>query len=394
MRYPQWLFTILAMVLLTGEAVAQVDAPNPVMSHYRAYRQALAAGNLAAAESEAAAALEASVARDGDGGNTATLAINLAQARLALGRRNEAYDPALRAFNIASVGGSNVDPLMARLVLGRTQLTSDRESDGRPLLEDAIAQARTRPELRAETYAAAADLGRWLLAREQYVGALDAWTVAEELADTAEGDTAYARAEARLGKAAAQMARAMIGVIREQARPTDTRITTNAYSAFRDADEALAEAQALMAPYAHIPAEGGGLTLGQRTYAHVLAWRRLGRAFLQSRGLRPLPDFEMNTTAGIDPRQLCRMTIVAEPRPNFPPSASSIFAVGAVVVRFNVNEQGETTGVDIAASIPERWFREALERVTPQWRVERTGESPADCRYPPVFYQTWMFYFR
>jgi TonB family protein len=394
MRCSQWVFALVAAALLAGEANAQTT--NPVTAHYRAYRDALAAGNMTLAEAEATAAFDASAARDGDGGNTAVLAVNLAQARLSLGRRDDAYAPALRAYNIASAGGSNVDPLMASLVLGRTELTAERESEGRDRLEDAVREARTREDLRADTYAAAADLGRWLFAREQYIGALDAWTVAGELVDAAEGDTAYARTEARLGAAAAQMARAMAAVIREQARPTDTRMNTNAYAPFRDADEALAEAQALMAPYAYVAAEDGGLTLGQRTYAHAIAWRTMGRAFLQSRGQRPLPALDINTqgAGAADARPVCQMTIVAEERPNFPPGASSAFAVGAAVVRFTVDEQGQTTDVDVAASVPERWFREAVERVAPQWRLERDPASPADCRYQPVMYQTWMFYFR
>src|SRR5262249_58511725 len=117
MRHVRWLFVVLAWGHLTSEAVAQSGAPNPITSHYRAYREALATGNLAAAEVEAAAALDASAARDGDGGNTAVLAINLAQTRLSLGRRNEAYEPASRAFKIATAGGSDADPLMPRPAL-------------------------------------------------------------------------------------------------------------------------------------------------------------------------------------------------------------------------------------------------------------------------------------
>lgn len=392
------LFALVASLFFAAEASAQSDAAaaNPVTAHYRAYRQALSAGNLAVAETEAEAALEASIARDGDGGNTAVLAINLAQARLMRGRRDEAYEPALRAFNIASAGNPGLDPLMARLVLGRAQLTQEREEAGRAMLESAIREGRARSDMHAETYMAAADLGRWLFAREQYIRALDAWTIATELADAAEGDTAFASAEARLGAAAARMVRAMDAVVREQARPSDTRLNTNAYAPFREADEALGRAQALMAPYAHISTGEPGLTLGQRTYANALAWRTLARAFLQTRGHRPLPDFDMNARieSDQDPRPFCEMSIVSEPRPVFPPGARTAFAVGAAIVRFNINEQGQTTSVDVAASLPDRWFREALERVTPQWRLERSPDSPADCRYQPVMYQSWMFYFR
>lgn len=394
MRYREWLCALAFVFLMTGEAVAQTGSPNPVTAHYRAYREALAAGNAVAAESAASAALEASIARDGDGGNTAVLAINLAQARLTLGRRGAAYEPALRAFNIASAGSSNVDPLMARLVLGRTELTAEHEAQGRERLERAIPEGRARPDMHTETYAAAVDLGRWFFSRELYVGALDAWTTAGDLAADAQGDTTYALAEAHLGAAAARMSRAMDAVMHEQSRPTDTRFNTNAFGPFREADEGLAEAQALLAPYAHTSAPDGGLTLGQRMYANTLAWRTAGRAFLQSRGQRPLPAYEQNVMVRADGRPFCPMNLIAEERPNFPPGANTAFAVGAAVVRFNVNDQGQTTSVDVAAAIPDRWFREALEQVTPQWRVERASDAPSNCIYQPIMYQTWMFYFR
>lgn len=394
MRYRFLVLAFAALLSLAPDSAAQ-SAANPVMTHYRAYRTALEAGDLATADAEAQAALTASIARDGDGGSTAVLAMNLAQVRLMRGRRAEAYEPALRAFNLASAGAANVDPLMARLVLGRAQLTEDRGRQGRDMLEAAIAQGRSNPALHADTYAAAADLGRWLFSRELYVGALDAWTVAGELAAASGGDHAYARAEAHVGAAASRIVRTMTESVREQARPTDTRFLADPREAFAAADEELAAAQRLMAPYAHVNGADGGVTLGQRMYAGAVAWRLLIRAFLRSHGYRPLLDFDMNAyTRAEDGRPFCHMAIVSQPEPSFPPGASSTFTVGAAVVRFRVDEHGRTLDARVAASIPERWFRDALEQVAPQWSLARLPSSPGNCRYQPVVYQTWMFYFR
>ena len=60
---------------------ASAQTPNPVIQHYRAYQAALDANDFVAAEREAAAALAASEQRDGDGGRTAVLALNLALVR-------------------------------------------------------------------------------------------------------------------------------------------------------------------------------------------------------------------------------------------------------------------------------------------------------------------------
>ena len=59
---------VLAALMWSLFAPAAAQAPNPVLQHYRAYQAALDANDLVAAESEAAAALAASEARDGDGG--------------------------------------------------------------------------------------------------------------------------------------------------------------------------------------------------------------------------------------------------------------------------------------------------------------------------------------
>lgn len=71
---------MLAIVLAVAGPVA-AQAPNPVLTHFRAYRAALESNDLPTAEREAAAALAASEARDGDGGRTAVLALNLASIR-------------------------------------------------------------------------------------------------------------------------------------------------------------------------------------------------------------------------------------------------------------------------------------------------------------------------
>jgi tetratricopeptide (TPR) repeat protein len=392
---------LLALVLsltasagAAGQAQAQASS-NPVMIHYRAYRAAIERGDLVVAETEATAALEASVARSANGGNTGALAINLAQARLELGRRADAYEPALLAFNIASAGGASVDPLLARLVLGRAELTEQRWRQGRDRLEPAIEESSANPALTSETHAAAADLGRLLFAQEQYGGALHAWDVAMRMADAAGEGNDYARAEARMAHAAALFTQAMTSTINAQSRPTDTRLNADASQAFDQADRELLEAQNFIGPYAYTPAADGGLTLGQRVYASAMAWRTLLRAFTVSRGLRPLADrdAEFEVRDG-DSRPSCLVQLVAEPRPNFPPGAEQTFTAGAAVVRFTMDENGQVTDSRVAAAIPERWFRDEVERVAPQWRIERQPESPQNCRYDRIHFIPIRFSFR
>lgn len=390
--------SILAMAIglaLTSSAFGQPQTPaNPVAQHYRAYRAAIERGDLQTAEVEASAALEASNARDGDGGSTGVLAINLAQARLNLKRPADAYEPARRALTIASRGNSNVDPLLARLVLGRAELTEPRWRQWQGGIQQAIEEARKRADLNAETYNAAADLGHWLFQQEQYAGALFAWEVAMEKADLAGAGNELARAESRMGHAAALFVEAMAATNDARSRPKGTRINLDADQAFNQADRELVEAQNIVGPFALVAAEGGGVTLGQRIFASALAWRMLVASYAESRGLRNLPDrnpdFQRLPT---DARPSCPVRVIAEPRPQFPPGAQSAFSVGAAVVRFSVDENGQVSDRRVAATIPDRWFRQSIERVAPQWRLERRADAAPNCRYDPIVFVPIRFTF-
>ena len=389
----------MVCLVMTGGAIAQAPTAAPaapttaapvvsaVTQHYRAYRAAIAKGDLPTAETEASAALDASVARDGDGGNTGPLALNLAQARLSLGRTADAYEPALRASTIASAPNAKVDPLLARLVLGRAQLTDARASQGTKALQNAIDAAKSRPDLDAETYNAAADLGHWFVTHEQYSAALEAWEVAMQKADAAGAGNEYARAEARMEHAAALFTRAMQATDAAQHRPEDTRIgaQTTADKAFDQADLDLVEVQNLIGPSAFVSAPDGGVTLGQRVYANAIAWRNLVRSFAEARGLRNLPPRSSSfIIPRPDGRPACNTTLIAKPEPQFPTAANVGFTVGAVVVRLTVDEAGRVTDTKIVAAIPDRGFRDVVERVAPQWRLERLPDSAPDCRYDPI----------
>lgn len=116
-------------VALTGLAAAgqgETPPPNPVVEHYKAYTAALQRQDFATAETEAAAALEASVQAYGDEGRTAVLALNLADVRLVRGNLDAAVAPAQKALALAEARGSasGVDARLARLTLDRAQLHS------------------------------------------------------------------------------------------------------------------------------------------------------------------------------------------------------------------------------------------------------------------------------
>ncbi|MEZ5996119.1 MAG: energy transducer TonB [Hyphomonadaceae bacterium] len=134
--------------------------------------------------------------------------------------------------------------------------------------------------------------------------------------------------------------------------------------------------------------------IGQRMFAAARAWRVLIDAFVDSRGLRPLPNRAAEFLAPTaDPRPQCDVHLVVDPRPNFPPGANGGFIAGAVVVRLLIDESGRVFDSQVAASAPERGFRSAVEAVAPRWHIERSPDSQPNCRFRPIMFVPVKFYF-
>jgi hypothetical protein len=400
------LLRALSAVAATFFICAQSAPPeNPVMTHYRAYRTAMDAGDLATAENEADAALQASVARSGQGGNTGALALNLAQVRLTRGRVAEAYAPALQAFEIAQGGAAGVDPLLARLTLGRAELTDDRFRQGRERLMPALREATARPEVHADAYNAAADLGRKLMRENVYVSGAAAWAEALRFADLIPGDSTYVRAEARLGYGIAQFSHTARSLRAENQRGMDSNIDVDVEDDLGPARRALIEAANILRPLAYQSGNTPDLTPAQSLFSASVAWRLTLDSYMLSNGYRGeynrlrgdearAASDERISMATADDGPECGVNIIAEPRPNFPPQGNAFFSAGAVVVRFLVDESGQVTDTRVASAVPELWFAEAVGRVAPQWTIQRAADAPAGCRIPPILFQTTMFYFR
>jgi hypothetical protein len=382
----------IGLIVLPALAMAQ-QSENPIVAHYHAYQSAFDAGDYQTAETEANAALQASITRDADRGSTAVLAINLAKLQLIRGEVEQAYAPALRAFTIASAGNnSGVDPLLARLVLGRAELSEARWRSGRPRLEAALQEAATRPDLRSEAYDAAADLARFLHAQQEFGAAASVWASAQQFANTVAIDQGVQAAEARIGEGAALILGATRAQYQERAAPTDTHLHHNAQPEYRRADQALSEAEDLLGPIARRNAQAGGLTVAERAYANAMAWREFLDAFLTSTNQAQVVGGGAEQ-AGAPSTPDCPMSLIAQPMPTFPPGASSGFVSGAVVVRILVDDQGNIIDRRVAAAVPGLWFQSAVEAVLPQWRLQRDPVGPQTCRIQRAWYFPMQFLF-
>ena len=110
---------------------------------------------------------------------------------------------------------------------------------------------------------------------------------------------------------------------------------------------------------------------------------------------RPVPPVLLTPTTAYAPggtAPLCRMHVETG-RLSFPRRGLNNWSVGAVVVRILLNPDGTVTDRTVAAALPsQQGFAEAIERVAPNWGIERAPDSPPGCRAQPVLYFTVQFW--
>lgn len=363
---------VCGALLLSAQA-----APNPVIAHYRAYSAALQAGDLTTAETEADAALQASVARDGNGGRTGVLALNLAKLRIVRGNAEGAYDPAKQAFDIASAGpNAGVDSLQARLVLGQAELTATHQQQARDLLMPALSEAATRPELGEDAYQAAVALGNWLmmgLPRANYEDTAAAWAFAAQYARSLGADYAIPLAQARINQG--------IALINLAAENHDR------HSDYEHAMTVLDEPLRLLGEMANTAPDEDELTIAQVEYGRARAWQAVINARLQMLGHltvahdEPAPDWYED----------CQITM-HHPQFQYPRGELSEGHIGVVVVRF-VLRNGDAQGVKVAAAAPPAsFFEQEVRQSASEWTAHLQDDAP-DCLQTRVAWRTVVFRF-
>ena len=365
--------TFLVGALLAASAAAQTP-PNPVIEHFRAYRAAIAQGDLAAADTAATAALAASEARDGDGGRTAILALNLASLRLERGDRDGARAPAERAHTLATTrSDANVDPTLARLVLQRAELGS-RSSNNR--LRATIAELETNPDLASDLYLASADLGRADFNERRYEEAAAAWAMTGRLSHAAPDDPVIARAEALILEGSAYLYDSA-----EQGRDRLLPEDRLAHERFVEAARTL-EGRITYEP-------NRPLREAARIAARARAWELTLRSRLSSL-LVDIP-WEDPAPLRVGNPNACAWRIDFTPRPEFPMRAAGDLRFGVAVSAIYINADGAIAAREVVAAAPDGLeFAQAVAEVLPQWSVER-ADPAASCEQTTVITATFSF---
>lgn len=348
---------ILALVASAAAAGAQPPAPNPMMAHYRAYVAADARGDYETAHEEAVAALAA--AEVAQSPRIGILATNLARLRaFRFHDLERAHAPALRAAEAGNVDAGQAELLVALTALSTTEATRVEDNLSEIVSQKLSAQGQ-RPDADYNyLYEIAQTWGYWALGERRRDAAITAYSRAASYA-------------ARLGAA---------GAVDRGAALTALGAAQLYSGRYREAGEALQEALVLLAPLAP-ESRGRAVPHAERTYFGAVAWMSLLRAKLMSDRRDAIPDFPEVARASLpgEPPP-CSVEYVKEPAVEYPRPMLDELAVGAVVLRYGVDEDGRMRDHQILATAPVAPdFAEAVLKATRKWRVT-FPESDAPCR--------------
>lgn len=350
---------VAAVALSTAFAQSPPAKPvDPVLAAYRDYRVALEKKDGPAAEEAAARALAASEARDGDGGSTAALALNLASLRLSAGRPREAIAPARRAVELADKGAKGVDPLMARLVLGEAEL-SEPLPKGDPSLVETLAQAEKRGhDVDEFAYPAAVALGKAAQEAERWQLARTAWRFAASHVPRDDASRDSKRASALLGLGIALMS------VHED----------------KEADQVLGLGMDLMRPLAVESLDADKISGAELLFAQLLAVRSAVGARTASEGMGKVPRIE-GQIHRTELAPLCQnMRWSPSPMPVFPQKAMEGMSVGAVVMRMSTDKDGNVLSAHVLAAVPGAGFLESVSNPRIKWTLKAQGKQEPGCR--------------
>ncbi|MEQ1616957.1 MAG: hypothetical protein ABL883_01275 [Terricaulis sp.] len=382
------LFVAFLFAFYPSSAMAQ---GNSVVEHFRAYSAALDRGDLATAEAEAETALALSETRDGDGGHTAVLALNLATTRLMKNEFADAREPAQRALVLARRGAVGVNPFFADVVLNRAQLRTG-DADAATRLAGLLANEASAQLGPQEIFVAASELGNWALANNNFALATSAWERA--VANSAGSPMGQAFG---LGRAKTALA---LAIIREELGPRGRRGI--AEDEANEAHRLLGEAVQILWPLAETERPDLELTVAQQAYAEarVLLMGLRAKMHADRRPLLDLPEEAQGDADGlqeigvVDPtRPRCLMRVVVEPRPIYPLQQARSGEVAGVMVYLRTDETGAVASHQIAARAGGEEFAEAAAIVADRWRTERLEGSAPNCRMEAGLLYGLMFRF-
>jgi len=373
----RFLAPLALAVCVSGAAIAQTPS-NPVLEHFRAYRAAMERNDLAAASAEAEEALSASQARDGDGGRTAILSLNLATVRLMNNNAAAAIQPAQRALALSQNASAGVDPRLAGLVLGRAQVATNDRAGGDRLHTVLTGPLDGLPE--SEIYAAAFDLGVWAMAAPDLDLSRAAFVIAETHAAGSPLGPVYGRGVARTGEGAAMF----LDITGPGGLRTMRGTDVDAMS------DVLDDAAATLEPLTRWTTDAP--TIGERAYADALAWQGMLHAKLAVEWLSDFVTRQTNEYGDVldavgpadQTQDQCAARIVRERMP-YPPEEERHRNYGVIIFEMRADDAGAIASRAFLSSRGSDAFRRMVEAHWEDWRIERIPDASRSCRLSGVY---------
>jgi hypothetical protein len=357
---------ILIPFILAGETASSADNEQHLIE-YRAFREALAAGNGEAARSHAQAAWQAAETGLGDHRDTALLAYNY-------GRLIVFYDtvnslvPLRRVNELQASGTADVSAVELRMYLDYAGFATGgfKQRQAKQLRKSLEAFEEDRGASSPDAASIWLRLAAADIAAQQYRNALKSATRAEAAIVSALPDQPRELAEAIL----------IAGIARLVPHPRTIDDVQTAHNEF-------GRAHRLFPPQKDI--ETFDLLLAQ-----ILAWDGAATAALKSLGEQdyPRPEDDAIGESGPLPKMFeyqldesmdCAKVKWLERRsPQFPRSALLSGSIGAVIVGFRLGDDLTVRDARVLAEVPSARFGESALRTMAQWRAkELPGDGPA-----------------
>ncbi|MES1200026.1 MAG: TonB family protein [Pseudomonadota bacterium] len=285
--------------------------------------------------------------------------------------------PARLALQIVQAQGatSGVDPLIAHLVEGQTELASDAPS-GRDTLVAALAEADQRTGIDDDAYPAALSLAHWAIEHHQFDIARNAWNSAGRHAGGAMIDPDLARANAQIGVAA-------------------TFIVEGGDANLNSAEPILSDVMQRIGPAAGQDSPDHAITEAQRTYAQATAWWGTREALLGTRARAANSSNPQNRPADISHSEFCTVTWEGVQHTvssrYYPQRALEHGQQGVVVVRVIFADNGTVVRGDVVAAAPDQVFNQSAISVATTGRIRRADGQPSTCVLPHVLFKVINF---
>lgn len=252
-------------------------------------------------------------------------------------------------------------------MFGQSQLAVAPEQ-GAQTLRMALQQAAERQDVMDRAFRAAAALGAWALAAEQYELAQTAWAQAVAHSPGDAPADILARERARTAQAVAMIA--------EHA--------DNPRAAARDdAYEMLSESLNALYPFAIEQPDNGNLTPFQVAYAEALGWRGYGRA-----AYTPRERIETRTVHG---QPVCEVRWSGNNAILYTLQMAYRGTTGVAVFRILTDETGDITALDIAYAAPMQDLSNSITPALARLNARRTSDSVNGCMMPRVHFQAVVF---